>query len=78
MNKGDWVSLLKTSISHLGNEPETIKGILNRLPDELPDEMPSIDDLEEYLLELLEQHDTKFVNDYRERKANIHTETKPT
>ena len=59
LNKGDWVSLLKTSISRLGNEPETIKGILNRLPDELPDEMPGIDDFKGYLLELLENHEPR-------------------
>lgn len=62
LNKEDWLSLLKTSISHLDNEPETIKKILRR---RLPDEMPSADDLEDYLLELLEKHDTDFVNNYR-------------
>ena len=50
LNKEDWMSLLKTSFSRLDNEPETIRGIL----DHLPDEMPSVDIFKEYLLELLE------------------------
>ena len=75
LNKEDWLSLLKTSISHLDNEPDTIKGILQR---RLPDDMPSVDNLEEYLLDLLEKHDTEFVNDWRERKANANTETEAT
>ena len=63
---------MKPSFYHLGDEPETIKGILNRLSDEMPD----VDDFENYLLELLENHDPEFVNDYREQKANANTETK--
>ena len=75
LNKEDWLSELKPSISQLDNESETIKGILQR---RLPDDMPSVDDLEEYLLELLGKHDIEFVNDYRERKANANTETEAT
>ena len=37
LNKTDWVSLLKSSFSHLGNEPETMKEILSYL-DETPGE----------------------------------------
>ena len=75
LKKEDWLSLLKTFIFQLDNDPETIKGILRR---RLPTEMPSVDDLEEYLLELLEKHDTKFVNDWREQKADTHIETEET
>ena len=71
LNKEDWISPLKTSISHLDNEPDTIKKILHR---RLPDDMPNADDLSEFLLELLERHDPKFVSDYREQKANTNTE----
>ena len=62
LNKGDWISPLKTSFSRWDSEPEITKGIL----DYLPDEMPSVDDFKDYLLELLEQHDAEFVNDERE------------
>ena len=62
LNKEDWRSLLKTSISHLDNEPGTLKGILNHLPEHMPDR----DDFKDYLLELLEKHDTEFVSNYRD------------
>ena len=68
LNKGDWLSLLKPSISHLDNKPETMKTILT----DLPDDMPDINDFEDYLLKLLEKHDTEFVNDWREQKRKLH------
>lgn len=71
LNKGDWISLLKARFSDLDVEPETIKGILSYLPNE----MPSVDDFKDYLLELLEPHDAEFVNEERERRANANTET---
>ena len=71
LNKKDWLSVLKTSISHLGDEPETIKGILRY---HLPNKMPARDDFEDYLLKLVEKHDSEFVRDWRERKAKINTE----
>ena len=74
LNKEDWVSILKPSFSNLGDEPETIKGILNRLSDE----MPGVDDFENYLLELLENHDPEFVIDWREQIANANTEPEET
>ena len=70
LNKEDWISLLKDSFSLLKNEPETIKDILSSI-----DEENRIDDLDNYFLELLEKHDSQFVNDWRERKtANTETE----
>ena len=72
LNKGDWVSPLKRSFSDLGNEPETIKETLKRL-----DGNSGVDDLKDYLLELLEQHDPQFVSHWRERRA-ANTETKET
>ena len=69
LNKGDWISLLKPSISHLDNEPEIIKSILTRLPDYIPDR----EDLEDYLLELLEKQDPESVNKWRELKAKRKT-----
>ena len=74
LNKEDWISLLKSAFSRLDNEPETMKGILHRLRDE----MPRVDDFKDYLLELLEQHDAEFVNDWREQRANANTETEET
>ena len=73
LKKEDWISLLKTSFSHLGNEPETIKDILSYI-----DEEHSVDDLDNYFLELLEKHDPQFVNDWRERRAAANTETEET
>ena len=72
LNKEDWLSPLKTSISQLDNEPDTIKKILQR---RLLDDIPNVDDFEDYLLDLLEKHDTEFVNNFREQKANTNTET---
>ena len=71
LNKEDWLSLLKPSISHLDNNPETMMTILTRLPDDLPD----LNELEDCLLDLLEKHDTEFVNNFREQKANANTKT---
>lgn len=62
LNKEDWISLLKTSFSRLYNEPETMKGILHHLPDEIP----NVDDFKDHLLELLEPHDAEFVKTQRE------------
>ena len=73
LHKVDWLSVLKTSISHLDNEPETIKKILRHI-----DMMPRIKVLDNIFLDLLEKHDTEFVNDWRERKANANTETEAT
>ena len=70
LNKGNWISLLKSYFSRLDNEPETMKGILHHLPDE----MPSVNIFKDHLLELLEQHDAEFVNEQRERGANANTE----
>ena len=70
LNKGDWVSLLKTSFSHLSNEPETMKEILNYL-----DETPGETYLEDYLLELLAPDDPEFVREWREGKESVDTET---
>ena len=67
LNKENWVSELKTSFSRLDKEPETIKDILHFL-----DETADVDDFEDYLLELLEKHETE--NDQSERKANANTE----
>ena len=65
LNKGDWFTPLKPSISHLENEPETIRGILTRLPNAPLD----LDDFEDYLLKLLEKHDPEYVNKWRELKV---------
>ena len=70
LNKADWVSLLKTSFSHLGNEPETMKETLNYL-----DETPGESYLEDYLLELLALDDPEFVTEWREGKESADTET---
>ena len=69
LNKTDWVSLLKTSFSYLGNEPETMKGILNYL-----DETPGESYLEDYLLELLAPDEPEFVTEWREGKESTDTE----
>ena len=74
LNKKDWLSLLNTSISQLVNEPETIKGILHHLPDQ----MPRLGNFEDYLLDLLEKHEPEYVNDWRERRAATNTETEET
>ena len=74
LNQGDWLSPLKTSISQLSNEPEIIKEVLSGLQDEAP----SREDFENYLLELLEEHDPEYVNDWRERRAATNTETEET
>lgn len=71
LNKKNWISLLKSYFSRLDNEPETMKGILHHLPNE----MPCIDNFKDHLLELLEQHDAEFVKDLRERRANANKET---
>ena len=71
LNKEDWIFLLKSIFSRLDNEPETMKGILHHLPDE----MPSVDLFKDHLLELLERHDAEFVKDLRERRANANKET---
>ena len=70
LNKADWVSLLKTSFSHLGNEPETMKEILNYL-----DETPGESYLEDYLLELLAPDEPEFVREWREGKESADIET---
>ena len=72
LNKEDWLSELKTSISQLDNDPETIKGILQH---RLLYNMPNVDDFKDYLLDLLDIHEPELVNNFREQKANANTET---
>ena len=91
LNKSDSVSIVRKSIPDLEitsfqedalknlveyfykfNGTEGIKEILRH---GLTDRMP---DVEIRCLELLEKHDTEFVNDYRERKVSTNTETEAT
>ena len=71
LDKKDWISVLKTSFSRLENEPEMIKATLPYL-----DKTVSIHDLEDYLLELLEQHDPNFVKKWKAEKETPNTENK--
>ena len=93
LNKGDSVSILRKSILDfrtriydedqdaliklseyfdIFKDPEGIKDILRN---GLTEEMPGIEIM---CLELLEKYDPNFVNDWREQRANVNTETEET